>query len=112
MSIIHSCDESEEIVKASVFSEGLLPLPDTAIVCFKKELIDAVEQNPFFQVYSSILECGEEIKIYQTTDEGKKVVLYRTLIGGPATVLMMEELAARGVQNFIFFGSCGALTSL
>lgn len=106
-----SYDESEEIVKAEIFTKGLKTLPEVAIVCFKKELIDYIETNNSFEEYSSILECGEEIKIYRTIYNGKSVALYRTLIGGPATVLMMEELASRGVKKFVFFGSCGLLGS-
>lgn len=55
--------------------------------------------------------CGDEIKIYKTTVDNKDVILYRTLMGGPTTAAMMEELHTRGVNKFIFFGSCGQLVS-
>lgn len=105
-----SYDESEEIVKAELFTEGQKRLPKTAIVCFKKELIDVVKNKEEFEEYSEINVCGEEIKIYKTQVGKESVVLYRTLVGGPATTSMMEEMHARGVENFIFFGSCGQLT--
>lgn len=111
MSIINSYDESEEIVKAEIVVKNQKRLPDTAIVCFKKELIDIVKKNKNFEEYSEITECGEPIKIYKTTYENKDIILYKTLLGGPATVAMIEEMHARGVNNFIFFGSCGELTS-
>lgn len=111
MSLIDSYDESEEIVKAEILTKGQKELPKTAIVCFKKELIDAVENEKEFEEYSEINVCGEKIKIYKTKIDKKDVVLYRTLVGGPATTSMMEEIHARGVENFIFFGSCGELTS-
>ena len=111
MSLIDSYDESEEIIKAEILSKGQKKLPNTAIVCFKKELIDFIEDEEQFEEYSEINVCGDEIKIYKTKIEDKDVVLYRTLVGGPATTAMMEELHARGVKNFIFFGSCGELTS-
>lgn len=111
MSIINSYDESEEIVKAEIFTKGQSSLPDTAIVCFKKELIDFVASQDTYELYSSLFECGEEIPLYHTNFQGKDVIIYRTWIGGPATVTMMEELASRGVKNFIIFGSCGLLTN-
>lgn len=109
MSLKNAYDESEEIVKAEMFTEGQKRLPSIAIVCFKKELIDFVENNEDFEEYSDALVCGDKIKIYKTQVKGKDVILYRTLIGGPATVGMMEELHSRGVQKFIIFGSCGEL---
>ena len=111
MSLIDSYDESEEVVKAELLTRGQKRLPKTAIVCFKKELIDAVKNKEEFEEYSEINVCGEEIKIYKTQIDKESVVLYRTLVGGPATTSMMEEIHARGVENFIFFGSCGELIS-
>ena len=111
MSLINAYDESEEIVKAEMFTEGQKRLPEIAIVCFKTELIDFVENSEDFEEYSYALVCGDKIKIYKTEIEGKEVILYRTLMGAPATVGMMEELHSRGVQKFIIFGSCGELVN-
>lgn len=111
MSLIDSYDESEEVVRADILTKGQKRLPKTAIVCFKKELIDFVKNKKEFQEYSEINVCGEDIKIYKTQIGKESVALYRTLVGGPATTSMMEEIHARGVENFIFFGSCGELTS-
>ena len=112
MSIIDSYDESEEIVKAEVYTTGQKRLPSIAITCFKTELIQVVKNSNNFEEYSELYVCGETIKIYKTQIEGKDVIVYRTLVGGPATTSMMEELHARGVETFIIFGSCGGLTSL
>ena len=111
MSIIDSYDESEEIVKAEICTAGQKKLPSIAITCFKTELIELVKNSDNFEKYSELYVCGEEIKIYKTQMEGKDIIVYRTLVGGPATTAMMEELHARGVETFIIFGSCGGLTS-
>ena len=66
MSLIDSYDESEEVVKAEILTRGQKELPKTAIVCFKKELIDVVKNKEEFEEYSEINVCGEEIKIYKT----------------------------------------------
>ena len=58
-----------------------------------------------------IMLCGDPIKIYKTKVADKDVIIYRTLIGAPATTCIMEELHSRGVNTFIIFGSCGELTS-
>ena len=111
MGITRAYDDSEEIVKAELFTKDLKRLPKIAIVCFKKELIDEIEKMDRFEKYSKTYVCGEAIKLYKTNVNGKDVILYRTVMGAPATVGMMEELHARGVENFIFFGSCGEINS-
>ena len=111
MSIIEAYDESDEIVKAEIFTKDMMKLPEIAIVVFKTEIIDFIKESPNFEEFSYTLVAGEKIKLYKTTYDGKEVVVYRTLIGAPATVSMMEELIARGVKKFIIFGSCGQLTN-
>lgn len=108
MSIIESYDTSEEIVTAELFTQGLEKLPKTAIVCFRKELIDYLESSEEYEASSVIPIGGDEIKIYRNTQK-EDVVIYRTLMGAPTTAAIVEEMAARGVENFIFFGSCGCL---
>ena len=91
MSLIDSYDDSEKVVKAEILTRGQKELPKTAIVCFKKELIDVVKNKEEFEEYSEINVCGEKIKIYKTQIGKESVILYRTLVGGPATTSMMEE---------------------
>ncbi|MBQ9267776.1 MAG: nucleoside phosphorylase [Clostridia bacterium] len=109
MGILEAYDESNEIVKAEIFTRGMCELPEIAIVVFKTELIDYIKNNDAFEEFSYTLVGGEKIKIYKTNYAGKDVIVYRTLMGGPAAVGMMEELIARGVKKFIVFGSCGQL---
>ena len=111
MSIINSYDTSEEIVKAGILTKGQRRLPKIAIVCFKKELIDYIKDEEDYMEYSDLNVLGDSIKLYKTQRNGKDILIYRTLLGGSATVGMMEELHARGVDKFIVFGSCGELTS-
>ena len=111
MSIINSYDTSEEIVKTGILTKGQRRLPKIAIVCFKKELIDYIKDEEDYMEYSDLNVLGDSIKLYKTQRNGKEILIYRTLLGGPATVGMMEELHARGVDKFIVFGSCGELTS-
>lgn len=111
MNLIDSYDNSDEIVKASILTKGQKRLHKIAIAYFKKELTDILENREDVKEYSEIYVCGEKIKIYEMNIFGINVILYKTLIGGPAAVSMMEELHARGVEKFIIFGSCGELTN-
>ena len=109
MSLLESYDESDEIVKAEAFAKDLKKLPPIAIVCFKKELMNIVKEDSSFTEYSSVVICGDVMPIYSNNINGKEFIIYRTPFGAPATVSIMEEMIARGVKKFIFFGSCGVL---
>ena len=109
LSIEKSYTESEEIVKAEILTKGQKKLPQIAIVFFKNELISYLDKSEEFEEYSETFVLGEKIKIYKYSN--KEIIIYRTLMGGPATVSIMEELHSRGVNKFIVFGSCGQLTS-
>lgn len=39
----------------------------------------------------------------------RRVFVARSPIGGPAAAIVMEEMAARGVRDFLTFGACGSL---
>lgn len=54
MNLIESYDDSEEIVKAEMFTKGQKKLPEIAIACFRKELIDEVANRKDFEEYSTI----------------------------------------------------------
>lgn len=110
MNLEKSYDETKEIVKPEMLVEGQKKLPSTAIVYFKKELENYLESSSDFEKYSEIVVSGDENKIYKV--KNKDIIIYRTLIGGPITTIMMEELHARGVNKFIVFGSCGQLASV
>jgi len=109
MSLLDSYDESEEIIKAKDTTKDKTKLPEIAIVTFKQDLIEIIEKDSKYKK-CGMIEAGESIPIYKTIYNNKEIVIYRTLIGGPATAGIMEELIARGVKKFIFFGSCGTLS--
>lgn len=52
MNITNSYDESEEIVKPEIFTEGQKKLPSIAIVCFKTELIETIKNSKEFEEFS------------------------------------------------------------
>lgn len=81
MSLIESYDESDEIVKPEIFTEATKKLPDIAIVCFKKELINEIKKRKDFEIYSSINVCGDSIDIYKTILGKKEIIVYKTLFG-------------------------------
>jgi len=109
MSIINSFDTSDEIVKPELFTNDLPKLPEIAIVCFKYELIEEIKKNSDFEEFDYNYVAGEKLPIFR--HKAQNVLLYKTIMGAPSTVGMMEEMRSRGVKKFIVFGSCGQLDS-
>lgn len=109
MGITDFYDESEEIVKPKDTAKDKSKLPEIAIVTFKQDLIEEIDKDEKWEK-CGFIEAGGIIPIYKTQQNNKEIIIYRTLIGAPATIGIMEELIARGVKKFIFFGCCGTLS--
>jgi len=63
------------------------------------------------QLWDSAKEVSthREYRVWSGSIDGVKVSACSTGIGGPATAIALEELAAIGADTFIRVGSCGAL---
>lgn len=126
MSILHAFDpDSPEILKASDVKEdvggpakGKTDFPETVLVTFSEKLIDVVRERYDAEEIGFLYEgvcvpiygltipqelCGEEALF------GRKVAVFRSGIGAPMAVGLLEEVIARGAKRFIVFGSCGVL---
>lgn len=110
MGIIDFYDDSDEIIKAIDMARDKSSLPEIAIVTFKQDLIDEVANDESWKK-CGFMEAGSIIPIYKTINNNKDIIIYRTLMGAPMAAAAMEELIARGVKKFIFFGSCGTLSN-
>ena len=109
MGIHEFYDDSEEIIKPMDMSRDKSRLPEIALVTFKQDLIDYIAKDSHWEK-CGFVEAGAEIPIYKTVHNGKEIIILRTLMGAPMAAGEMEELIARGVKKFIFFGSCGTLS--
>ena len=109
MGIIDFYDDSEEIVKPQDTAKDKSKLPEIAIVTFKQDLINEIDKDENWKK-CGFIEAGEIIPIHKTKLNGKEIIIYRSPMGAPAAVATMEEIIARGVKKFIFFGCCGTLS--
>jgi uridine phosphorylase len=55
--------------------------------------------------------AGLGYPIYEFEYSERKIGMYLSMQGGPATSVFMEETISRGASTFLFFGFCGALNS-
>jgi len=107
MSIVDSFYGKEE----SLFKlEGKVSkgYPNIAIATFDPKMI-----NIAIKLYSckkiGNLFAGVTIPIYELDYHGNKILLYLSIMGSATTTIFMEQLHAKGVNTFLFIGSCGLL---
>lgn len=83
----------------------------TAVTAFSDFLFDA-----FCEKYAAVkigkIVGGVDRQIFVATHNGKSVIVYKSPVGAPAAAATMEEVGALGVENFVAFGICGALTTV
>ncbi len=110
MSIIHTFDNnSEEIIHPSAIIEKIENFPETVIASFScrfTELFHAVFE---MKQISHMVAGGGRIPIYQFEYKGQSLGYYQTILGGPASAALLEEILAKGGKNVLYFGSCGSL---
>jgi len=114
MSIIDTFDDrSVELLRASDLPENVggnnLPdFPETVIVTFSDKTRDVVLSDYDAEEIGFMVDGGK-LPIYRFRYRDKWIGFYRTGMGAPLAVALMEEVIAKGAMNFIFFGSCGVL---
>lgn len=110
MSIIHTFDrDGEEVIQAKNNVELVENFPKTVLVAFSVRFADL-----FLSKYDAVQIAetgagGQSIPIYEFEHKGVKLGFLRTLVGGPASAALLEELIAMGAEKLLYFGSCGAL---
>jgi uridine phosphorylase len=109
VSIIDTFDDtSEEIIKPSSLEGQVNDFPEVVVVAFNEKIHKLVQKMPG-AIQISDMDAGYTIPIYKINYQGKNVAFYQTILGGAASVGLLEEVIAKGGKKFVFFGSCGTL---
>ena len=106
-------DKSEELLKAADLPEnvggrGNLGFPETVIVTFSDKTRDVVLSNYENEEIGFMVDGGA-LPVYKFNYKDHEFGFYRSGMGAPLAVALLEEVIAKGGKNFIFFGSCGVL---
>lgn len=83
--------------------------PTLCISTFSRKIVEsfAAEQNA--PVIGHLCSANGLFPIYEICWQGVRAAWFLCPVGAPAAAGMMEETAAMGARNFVFFGSCGVL---
>lgn len=107
MSITKTYDPSDEaILQPTHLSKPIEGFPDTAIVVFSRYMLNTILQH---YTCVTIGSMSDGRMVYETTYKGKSLSFFRTSIGAPPTVALLEEIIVKGVRKILLFGSCGTL---
>jgi uridine phosphorylase len=109
MSIIDAFDDqTDAIIHPSQISPPIDGFPKVAAVSFGEHTIAALKDHYDTRLIGYIQACVV-VPIYEITFQDRKIAVYCSTLGGPATVGIMEEMISKGCEKFVFFGSCGVL---
>ena len=109
MSIIHTFDNaSEEIIKPEYISSAGENFPKTLIATFRPQLVELLKARYETEEMGN-MEASLPVPVHYFTYKGRRLGMYLTMLGGPASAGLMEEAAAMGGEKFLFFGSAGVL---
>lgn len=109
MSIIDTFDpNSDSLVNPTIKKQKKFNYPKIAIACFDQKIINIAIKYYSHKKIDQIF-AGFNFPVYEISYKDKKVALYLSILGAPATVYFLELLHGRGIENFIFMGGCGIL---
>ena len=120
----HPVDRSEFLldstadIEADLDQEGILEpsamyppsvVPDTVVLAFLPKTVHAVGALEGSRVCRQVSDMLAPRPLYERDHRGVRVGFCYPAIGAPHTVMIMEELIARGVRRFVAVGSAGVL---
>ncbi|MBQ3593353.1 MAG: nucleoside phosphorylase [Clostridia bacterium] len=107
--IVNSFDgNSKEIIEPAKAIAKVENFPETVITAFSQKFEDLILSSFDVEQVSYMKTCIV-VPIYKFNYKGKEIGFYHTLLGGPASGALLEEIIAKGAKNILFFGSCGSL---
>ena len=107
MSIINSFDlSSDSIFRPEHLAKPIEGFPDTLICIFTRYML-----NTFLQHHTCVTigSMSDGRMIYETVYKNKPIAFFRTSIGAPPTVALLEEAIVLGARKILLFGSCGTI---
>ncbi len=103
--------KSEPIITAAKCAEYkfVKELPDTAISCFSKKLLDSFLDNNAHKIIAEYHCASNIVPLYEIERGGRKLAVFCSQVGAPASVAVYEDFIAMGLDKLILFGTCGVL---
>ena len=102
-------DPSPEAILNPHQAEPGAAVPERAVLCFFKEVLDELaEQGELRKIASLGSEMGRN-PLYELDWQGRKLLVFHPGVGAPLAIGFVEEAIALGAKKFIACGGCGVL---
>ncbi|MDE7439428.1 MAG: nucleoside phosphorylase [Clostridia bacterium] len=104
-------DKSEPIIKAeNCIHSKPDKFPSIAISCYSKKLLNAFLEYNEHKIIAETHSASNEVPVYEIERNGRKIALFCSQVGAPASVGIYEDFIAMGLDKLILFGTCGVLS--
>lgn len=108
MTIERTFTPGPAIIEPNETKTPLAGMPETIITPVSWEYTAILNERYGLKRFA-VLVCGDKVPVFTFEYRGRTFGFYRSMLGGPAAALLLEEMIALGAKRFIFFGSCGSL---
>ena len=98
------------MIKAEYHVDKLDNFPNVAISCYSKKLLNAFLENNEHRIIAESHCASNEIPLYEIERNGRKIALFCSQVGAPASVGVYEDFIAMGMDKLVLFGTCGVLS--
>lgn len=102
-------DKSEPMIKAEYHIQRLPDFPSVAISCYSRKLLNAFLENNEHKIIAETHSASYEVPLYEIERNGRKIALFLSQVGAPASVGVYEDFIAMGLDKLVLFGTCGVL---
>lgn len=83
--------------------------PKLCVSTYSEKIIRHMAALDGVEIIAHLYTANGRIPIYKIVYGGREIAFYMSLVGAPACVCGLEEVAAMGAEKFVFFGCCGIL---
>ena len=93
--IRHGFDGGEELLKPSLTAKPVAGFPETVLVTFQQQVVDALQRLCPVEIISTMNACIQ-VPVYRFAYQGRTLGLFLTSIGRPAAAVLLEEFCVKG----------------
>lgn len=102
-------DEAQAIIEPGKAVRRVDGMPKVCIGVFSNVLAEAWVARLDGEIVTLQRGVGGDVPVYKLSVDQHEIAMFCPPVGAPSAVACMEELIAKGVESFVFCGSCGVL---
>ncbi len=101
--------EKRAVINPDNIYEKIADFPKVSVSCFSHVTFERLVKELGAVRFDNVGNANGEAPIYRAKYKGVDIALMMSLVGASGTVGALEELAVKGVEKMVIFGTCGVL---